>query len=155
LSAPDDQFLVEFLLGRKLLSPLDAERLVCWWQAERAEGQDLVHFLVGKGVLSDAAPIMLDLMRDGAVAGDGSRLFREGTAETLRKLLPEPPPPPAAPQRVADISSVVAASTARPPAVSPSEPVRLEVGSTLGKCLLLEKVGQGAAGVVFRAPTRA
>jgi serine/threonine protein kinase len=64
-----------------------------------------------------------------AVATEEVSTVANGETERLADALRSSQPAPAAPAR---------------------QPLSLEIGSVLGRCLLLEKVGQGAAGMVFR-----
>ncbi|MFN4258793.1 MAG: serine/threonine-protein kinase [Gemmataceae bacterium] len=125
--------------------------------------------LIQKGYLQP--PVSAFLFQDGGL----NRLRKQVAARTSTPPAPPPSPqPPAPPPSVKETSTpsrVAAPSTeSRPaavatvwlgtrefPASSASAPrpraasVLPEVGAVLGKCLLTERLGQGSAGVVFRA----
>jgi hypothetical protein len=143
----------------------DAEPLRRWWFAERTPAEPLANFLLRQEICSQAAPVMVGLFRAVTLPTVSVKrlLHPEHGAQRLRLLTALPPveaPPSTITVTVAAVSSTVApcaASTCAEligPLVygadKPVEPVCRGPGTVLGRCLLLEQIGRGASGVVYR-----
>lgn len=142
--------LVQLLNDMPSFEPADLDALQGWWLRSRRPDETLEGFLVRMEVLRPDAEATIAVappeyvwtrhLEDMAAPGGMVRLqrfLRSGEADTVVEpdasstVLPAPEPPPAASRRP-----------------------QVEAGSTLGKCLLLERLGEGATCVVFRAQHR-
>ncbi len=54
-----------------------------WWRTAKSEGEELVSFLIRHKILSEAAPIVLDLVVEGTIAAAPVRLVMPGAAALL------------------------------------------------------------------------
>jgi hypothetical protein len=201
-----DEFFLNLLQDREVLSGAQVNWLRQRWQQERVGDEELIPYLIRSEICSEAAPILLELMRDETMPRDVKRLLRHRNTDLVGWLgtppaaapvpaatpaaapVPAATPAAAAPALAAPATAAVAPAPLAAPAVAvkpaaaaavatevstvangeterladalrssqpaPAAPARqplsLEIGSVLGRCLLLEKVGQGAAGMVFR-----
>jgi hypothetical protein len=203
-----DEFFLNLLQDREVLSGAQVNWLRQRWQQERVGDEELIPYLIRSEICSEAAPILLELMRDETMPRDVKRLLRHRNTDLVGWLgtppaaapvpaaTPTPAPVPAATPAAAapalaapataavapaplaapavavkpaapavavateEVSTVANGETERladalrssqpAPAAPARQPLSLEIGSVLGRCLLLEKVGQGAAGMVFR-----
>jgi hypothetical protein len=203
-----DEFFLNLLQDREVLSSAQVNWLRQRWQRERLGDEELIPYLIRSEICSEAAPILLELMRDETMPRDVKRLLRHRNTDLVGWLgtppaaapvpaaTPAPAPVPAATPAAAapalaapataavapaplaapavavkpaapavavateEVSTVANGETERladalrssqpAPAAPARQPLSLEIGSVLGRCLLLEKVGQGAAGMVFR-----
>jgi len=203
-----DEFFLNLLQDREVLSSAQVNWLRQRWQQERVGDEELIPYLIRSEICSEAAPILLELMRDETMPRDVKRLLRHRNTDLVGWLgtppaaapapaaTPAPAPVPAATPTAAapalaapataavapaplaapavavkpaapavavateEVSTVANGETERladalrssqpAPAAPARQPLSLEIGSVLGRCLLLEKVGQGAAGMVFR-----
>lgn len=175
-----DQFLIDTLTAGKELQAAELEMLTDWWQEEATEQETLVAFFVKQGVLTPSAPRTMDLMQRGYLRGQGltplltahglnlvRERFRDAATSATRTLpvsgtsvdtlsgdrTPSPSEPRS--RRLAETSMIVPRDLLdlRPTATSESSPPerRIQIGDTLGKCLLTEFLGQGGCCQVYRA----
>ena len=140
-------------------APAAAAGVAGWWRDEGHEAESLAEFLTRQQIFIVGAAKTIGMIQKGYVQmQDGSHLFTEQGVEKLRARFGAPPAPPVAPavpppppaplESPPGVKTVVMA--AADATASPRLP-SLEIGSTLGKCLLTEVLGQGGCGMVFRA----
>ncbi|MBL8794514.1 MAG: serine/threonine protein kinase, partial [Planctomycetia bacterium] len=149
-----DAFLAEQFRRSSSLATLDTEALLRWWRADGQPGEALADFLTGAGILSPGAARTIEMVQKGYVQlPDVMQLLRPGALEQLQARLPAVtaarPLPAASPASLSNNPTVVAAAESA--SAGREAPPVLEIGSTLGKCLLTELLGQGGCGMVFRA----
>jgi len=147
-----DAFLAEQFRRSTSLAAIDIEALVRWWRIEGRPGASLAEFLTGAAILSPGAARTLEMVQKGYVQlPDAAQLLKPGAFEQLRNRHPAAAPqlPVAAPAIPVNSPTVVV--TPEPACAGCEAPPALEIGSTLGKCLLTELLGQGGCGMVFRA----
>lgn len=160
-----DEALVGLLVRVPPFQAEDAGRLSVWWQSTGEVGQ-LLAYLDEHGVLSPAAPIMLGLWQGGTTNGvDVQRFFHANKipafhASLMEEIASKENQPKTEVVSINDapmqhssgvISSNPTSSRSGSIPFGGITPLRVSVGSTLGKCLILAKVGQGASGTVYRA----
>lgn len=174
-----DQFVVNLLRKTAAVSS-QTEALVAAWREHGSAGESLADYLVRQDIFAAEAGKTLDMMRKGYVQFAGcEHLLRQGGAHRLEALLNRsaprptappavrrspPPPPPPEPEEEApgktqllprDPAMEWSRSTGRTQATNAADSVRtggaIEVGMVLGRCLVTERIGQGASGMVYRA----
>lgn len=162
----------EVFAGRAGLTADELRVARRWWEATREPGEGAAAFLIRQGVLIKRAAKEIEMVRKGYMdlddfrhlfAGDGRERIRRLATDTAHTDVVEvrkppetaaaaatsPEPPAAAPIPAAAVAAVSPATDRGEPTIR--LPRQVEVGQVLGKCLLTERVGEGGAGVVFRA----
>lgn len=164
-----------------MLLPTELDTLLLWWQKQGGPEECLGRFLVRHGVLDPIVLEALDMFSGGAAPPAPKQLFAGKGLVTLRQLLHQylinakdnddaltPPSdriilspteeilqsaqPTLGPKQAQALRQEMADLKAKGACPTPMS-VRLppEVGQRLGKCQLVERIGEGAYGIVFRA----
>jgi serine/threonine protein kinase len=141
------------ILSNCFLSPEDIAKLEEWWKKEGLPEEDVVTFLVRQGYFSESAPILIDLVCNGTVPLQPElwkRLLSPERGMQLRERL-----------RSMTTTSSKATTATESDLIYDTKsidaieglilPHGLQKGSIVGKYMLLEQIGQGANGVVYRA----
>ena len=175
------------LMCERLLNREEIQALMAWWKNQSEFSEGLPDFLLRHGCISEAAPVILDLVADGLIQADVNvlnRLFSSEHRNRLRALLQRALacndsilPPGQFQIKELNYPTIVknqdfAAKTTKYNATNSKnyDTVKLgqvitsnnaefavdsidflRPGTILGKYLLLERIGQGAVGLVFRA----
>lgn len=143
-SVADDADLWVHLAGRSSLGVRGAASAKLWWDREHAPGEGAVEFLARVEVLTGHAIRELAMVRKGYLRPVSlDHLVTAGGAARLARVRP------VAAETFADGSP---SGVTRPAEVPPAALAgHVGPGATLGACTLIERVGEGANGVVFRA----
>ncbi len=140
----DDADLWVLLSARSSLGAAGAASAKLWWDRERVPGEGAVEFLARVEVLTGHAVRELALVRKGYLKPVSlDHLLAPGGADRLARVRPV----------AAETLAEDGPSDGTRPAELPPPALEGHVGpgATLGACTLIERVGEGANGVVFRA----
>lgn len=151
-----DEHLLALLAATDGIAPTVVRRVTSAWTAQRHADEPLAGYLIRNEVLRPTATDTLRWAERGLVTlMDARPLFRPGGLAKLASCAPLEPAtvqPPVARGSLSETQRPARIATEPTVGGGPllAEPGP-QVGSVLGKFLLIEQLGKGGAGVVFRA----
>jgi serine/threonine protein kinase len=162
--SPDQRHDADIVLAvLQMMSPelgaTDWAVLAEWWESTATANESLMHFLIRHEILSLSSAPIIEEVRAGIIpANEADGIFTvNGRGRLEQSIRQRQQAPESATTREHDstLQEVIPASSNTPlpsntQRILPKRPMP-KVGDTLGKCRLVQKLGEGAAGIVFRA----
>ena len=152
-----DIVVLDFLATHAGFTARQVGYLKSWWESTRQIEEDLAAFLLRQQLLSQpTVQVFRQISRNHLTETLGAVLVDRRELQSLRRRLPEVARLDEDRELNATVTLLSGDDTAKdfqlpPPPVVPEKPPAPLVGTSLGKYLLTECIGAGAAGVVFRA----
>lgn len=155
------------------MTPAETAQLTHWWRLDRCHGEDLASFLTRHGVFAPYAAQVVEFMRRGVLPfADANHLFAPDGVQKCRQRFQlddrealtgrsqhQRPHLASSPGRVLEsltlterrpVVPVTLGLSSASGSAPPSRRGSVSPGRMLGKCLLLDEIGRGGCGVVFR-----
>ena len=140
--------MVDWLFCQSDFSMREIDLVLNWWKASAIQDENLLTFLIRQGILRRTATQKIDLLEKGTMSPQDVHFFSASDLAHLRKrIIPSQ-------ETLVEIN----VTTEGLEEIGKTDPMLnkhmtwsdLQPGCVLGKCLLVDQVGEGGFGRVFR-----